>query len=225
MDTRYLIALSDKLRGELEALGRWGWAQEEFARMESIRFRETNGEEEPWRKMKNLGNLDRRSLAIVRDLHAWRDGLARAADRPAFKIIGNEAILDMAKERPVTPGDLAKIKSVSQYHRNRYGVALLGIIRAAMAIPEEQLPARNEPKAWIRDKALENRINQLKKVRDKVAAELKIEPGVLAPRHVLAAIAETGSLDDIPAMRSWQRDVLGEKLRVVLKGKQVPPPS
>lgn len=220
MDTRYLIALADKLREELKSLGRWEWAEEEFSRMEAIRYREAGEGEEPWRKLKNLGNLDRRSLAIVRDLHGWRDGLARAADRPPFKIIGNDALLDIAKERPVTPAELAKVKSVSQYHRNRYGVALIGIVRTAMAIPEEQLPPRNEPKAWIRDRALENRINQLKKVRDKTAAELKIEPGVLAPRHVLTAIAESGSLDDIPAMRNWQRNVLGEKLAAALKGKQ-----
>lgn len=219
MDTRYLIALADKLRAELDALGRWEWAVEEFGRLENVRHREAPEDEEQWRKMKNLGNLDRRGLAVIRDLHAWRDGLARAADRPPFKIIGNDALIDIAKERPDTAADLAKLKSVSQYHRNRYAAVLLGIVRTAMAIPEEALPQRNEPKAWIRDRALENRINQLKKVRDKVAAELKIDAGVLAPRHVLTAIAETGSLDDIPAMRNWQRKVLGEKLEAALKAK------
>src|SRR6185436_3848294 len=36
-DTRHLLDLADKLRTELLALGRWEWAEEEFARLEMIR--------------------------------------------------------------------------------------------------------------------------------------------------------------------------------------------
>lgn len=217
MDTRYLVALAAKLTDELKALGRWEWALEEFARLEAIRFRESGEDDESWRRMKNIGNLDRRSLAIVRDLHAWRDHLARAADRPPFKIIGNDAIIEIAKEKPQEGPALARLKSVSTYHRNRYGGHLLQMVRGVMALPEESLPEKNEGKSWVRDKALENRINSLKKVRDKVAAELKIDPGLLAPRHVLTAVATTGSLDDIPAMRNWQRTVVGQPLLDALK--------
>lgn len=217
MDTRHLIELAQKLRDELDAAGRWSWAQEEFARLENIRYRDTADDEEPWRKMKNLGTFDRRALAIIRDLYMWRDHLARTADRPPFKIIGNDALLEIAKEKPAKIGDLANLKSVSQYHRTRYGKPLVDIVKRAMEIAEADLPERNEPKPWIRDKALENRINHLKRVRDKKATELKIDPGVLAPRHVLTAIAEKGSLDDIPAMRNWQRDVVGDALLGAMK--------
>lgn len=217
-DTRYLIELAAKLRTELEALGRWAWAEEEFARLENIRFRETPEDEEGegWRKLKSLGTMDRRGLAVVRELYEWRDGLARKADRPPFKIIGNDAILELAKERPQNMADLAKLKTVSSYHRNRYSRELLELIKRGLAVPESELPEPNERKAWMRDKALENRINQLKRVRDKVAAELKIDPGVLTPRHVLSAIATTGSLD-VPAMRNWQRNLLGKELLDALK--------
>jgi ribonuclease D len=215
-DTRYLIDLATKLRAELEALGRWEWALEEFSRLESIRFRETPEEEEGWRKLKSLGNLDRRGLAVVRELHLWRDELARKADRPPFKIIGNDAILDLAKEKPQTAEELSKIKTVSSYHRGRYGKQLLELVKRALSLPESDLPEPNERTPWMRDKALENRINQLKRVRDKVAAELKIDAGVLTPRHVLSAIATTGSLD-VPAMRNWQKSVLGDALLAALR--------
>lgn len=217
MDTKHLVALADLLRAELQALGRWEWALEEFARLEAIRFRETPEEDEAWRKLKNISALDRRGLAVIRELHGWRDQLARAADRPPFKIIGNDALLEIAKEKPLTTAALAKLKSVSQYHRGRYGATLADLVRRAAELPESELPDRNEPKAWIRDKALEGRINQLKKVRDRVAGALKIDSGLLAPRHVLTAIATTNSLDDIPALRNWQRGVLEEGLGAVMK--------
>ncbi len=211
MDTRYLIRLAGKLREELVALGRWEWALEEFSRLEGVRFREIPEDDEAWRRMKNISNLDRRSLAVLRELWQWRDQLARKADRPPFKIIGTEAMVEIAKERPADLHTIRKLKAVSQYHRNRYGAELVGMVARALAIPEEELPPRNEPRAWNRDRELENRINRLKKVRDKVAAELKIDPGILAPRHVLTAIASSGNLD-VPAMRIWQKTVLGDHL-------------
>lgn len=217
MDTRYLIPLAAILRSELEALGRWEWALEEFSRLEMIRFREVPEEEEGWRKMKNIGTLDRRGLAVLRNLHNWRDALARKADRPPFKIIGNDALLELAAKKPVDMPSLGKLKSVAQYHRGRFGGEILRLVQAAMALPEAELPERNETRPWIRDRDIESRINKLKKVRDAVAAELKIDPGVLAPRHVLSAVAEKGILEDIPALRNWQRGVLGEKLLDALK--------
>jgi ribonuclease D len=217
MDTRYLETLAQKLRDELTALGRWDWALEEFSRLEAIRYRETPEDQEGWRKMKNLGNIDRRGLAVLRDLYNWRDHLARTADRPPFKIIGNDALLEIAREKPLQIGDLSKLKSVAQYHRTRYGKPLVDAVKRAMQLPEAELPERNEPKSWIRDKSLESRINHLKRVRDKKAAELKLDPGLLGPRHVLTAIAANGSLDDIPALRNWQRQLLGDDLLAAMK--------
>jgi ribonuclease D len=216
MDTHYLAALADKLRDELTALGRWEWALEEFSRLEAVRYREADEDAEPWRKTKNISGLDRRSLAVLRDLHQWRDSLARRADRPPFKIIGNDAIVEIAKAKPQTTRDLTGVKTVSRYHSDRYGRDLVQAVRRAMEIPEEELPERNEPRPWIRDRALEARIERLKKVRDRFAAELKIDPAMLGPRHVLQSVATAGNLD-VPAMREWQKRVLGEALLAVLK--------
>ena len=215
MDTRYLIALAQKLKDELTVLGRWEWALEEFARLETVRFVERDEDDEPFRRLKGIGSFDRRSLGIVRALHAWRDELARDADRPPFKIIGNDAIVEIAKAKAASMEQIEAIKAVSQYHRKRFGRELVRIVKGVMAMPEEDLPEKAESKPWQRDKALEARVNKLKIVRDRIAKELKIDVAVLAPRHMLTAIAHTGSLD-VPAMRNWQRTVLGDELLKVL---------
>jgi len=215
LDTHYLIELAAKLREELEALGRWSWAVEEFARLEMVRY-EKNDDPEPWRRMKNISGFDRRSLAILRELHAWRDGYARKGDKPPFKVMGNEQLLEISKSRPATVADLSKIKGMSKYVLDRYGRELVNLVRAAMAIGESDLPEKNEPKAWLRDRDLDARIDRMKKVRDKVAAELKIDNAVLAPRHILAAVAAAGSYD-VPTMREWQKQVLGDAMLAVLK--------
>jgi ribonuclease D len=215
-DTHYLIELAAKLRAELEALGRWEWAVEEFARLEQVRYRENEDEAENWRKLKNIGTLDRRSLSIVRDVYNWRDALARKADRPPFKILGNDSIVEIAKARPQTHRDLAAVAAVSRYHADRYGRDLVNLVRKAMEIPEADLPPKSDPKPWIRDKALENRINRLKTVRDRYAKELKIDPSIMGARHILASVASAGTLD-VPNMREWQKQVMGEALLAALQ--------
>jgi ribonuclease D len=215
-DTRHLIALAEQMRGELVAVGRWEWALEEFARLESIRFSEKDQNGDAFRRLKGIGGLDRRSLAVARSLYDWRDELARAADRPPFKIFSNEVILELAKAKPSGMDALTAVKALAPALQKRYGREMIRRVRDALALPEESLPQRGDARPWMRDKALESRIARLKTVRDKKAKELKIDPGVLAPRHVLTAIATTRNLDDVPAMRQWQKQLIGDELLRVL---------
>jgi ribonuclease D len=213
-DTRYLIALAEKLRAELEALGRWEWALEEFGRLENVRY-EKEEVDEPFRRLKGLGGLDRRSLAIVQRLYDFRDALARKADRPPFKIFSNDIIIESAKLKPKDAAELEAVKVLPPSQRQRYGRDIVRIVRESLALPEDELPQKAESKPWTRDKALEARVNKLKAARDKVVKELKIDPAVLAPRHVLTSIAEAGTLD-VPAMRQWQKRVVGDALLAAL---------
>lgn len=215
-DTRHLVALADRLREELTELGRWEWALEEFGRLENIRF--TEKEDEGFRRLKGISGFDRRSLAVARALHEWRDTLARAADRPPFKIFGNDVIVEVAKARAATPEALLEIKALPLTLRRRYGREILRRVSEAMALPEEMLPEKGDARPWLRDKALESRVSRLKDVRDKKAKELKIDPGVLAPRHVLIAIASSRDLE-VPAMREWQKGLIGDAFLKILSAQ------
>jgi ribonuclease D len=215
MDTRHLARLYELLRAELEARGRWEWAVEEFGRLESVRYRDTEDDAEPFRRLKGIGGFDRRSLAVVRSLYDWRDQLAREADRPPFKIIGNDAIIEIAKTKPKSMAELGKIKSVSQYHFRRFGDEIMRLVLQALQLPEEALPQRAESRPFFRDKVLEARIDKLKRVRDGIAKELAIDVSVVAPRHILSAVAtlepkNVRDLDQVPAMREWQKRLLGD---------------
>jgi ribonuclease D len=229
-DTRHLIALAGRLRDELTALGRWEWAVEEFGRQEQIRFNEKDGDEEPFRRLKGLGALDRRSLAVVRALYDFRDGLAREADRPPFKIFGNDLIFELARVKPSSTQDFNSIKGVSGYHRGRFGRDIVRLVKEAMAIPDEELPEKSESKTWLRDREMEARIDRMKKARDKIAKDLKVDASVLAPRHILVSVAEAqphepADLDRVPVMRNWQKALLGQALIDALRGGMKAPQS
>lgn len=216
-DTHYLIPLSRKLREELETLGRWGWAEEEFKRLETIRFREPDPDAEGFRKIKGTSKLDRRNLAVLASLHQWRDSVARKLDRPPFKVLGNEILVSIATTIPRAADELSAIKGVSPYVMSKNGKDLLQHIEKAMALTEDELPSRSEARPWMRDKELERKIEKLKKVRDRIAEDLKIDPSVLAPKHVLSAIAADSpktveDLSHFTAMREWQKSVAAPAL-------------
>ena len=216
-DTHYLAELVSKLEAELREKGRWEWAMEEFARLEQIRHTESEPDPESFRKLKNIGRFSRRQLAALARLHAWRDGAARQADRPPFKIVGNESLVAIAELLPQSVRELKQIRGMTAGQAGRHGQGILDAVAEALALPEDQLPEIVAKKQWIRDKTIEQRIDKLRTVRDEIATGLGIEPGVVAPRHVLTAIAterptEAAALTAIPAMRRWQIDVAGEQL-------------
>lgn len=216
-DTHYLAELVAKLEAELRDKERWEWAVEEFSRLEQIRHTENEPDPESFRKLKNIGRFSRRQLAALARLHAWRDQAARHADRPPFKILGNEALVTIAELLPQSLRELKQVRGMTAGQAGRHGQGILDAVAAALALPEDGLPEIVAKKHWIRDKTLEQKVDRLRSVRDEIAKSLGIDPGVLAPRHVLAAIAtdcpaEPSALAAIPAMRRWQIDVAGEQL-------------
>src|SRR5262249_3856655 len=131
-------------------------------------------------------------------------------------IFSNEIILETAKVRPSNFAELENVKVLPASQRQRFGRDILRIVKESLALREDALPQKAESKPWMRDKALEARVNKLKEARakgagGKVVKHVKVDPAVLAPRHVLAAVAEAGTLD-VPAMREWQKRVVGDAL-------------
>ena len=83
-DTLHLLELKDKLKAELERLGRMEWAREEFGLLEGTRWEE----EEPgtaFLKLKGARDLSRRELAVLRELVPWRSAVAHQMDRATFR--------------------------------------------------------------------------------------------------------------------------------------------
>ncbi|MGH7677476.1 MAG: HRDC domain-containing protein, partial [Gemmatimonadaceae bacterium] len=68
---------------------------------------------------------------------------------------------------------------------------------------------------WDRDPQFDARVAALKTVRDDAANRLDLDPGVLASRERLEAVARSRptSREDlllIPELRKWQVEVLGD---------------
>ena len=214
-DTRFLLDLRDRLRAELERLGRLAWAEEEFARLEGIRW--DADDENAFMRMKGARDLTRRELAVLRELTQWRDAVARELDRATFRVIGNETLFAIARQQPTTREALAGVKGMPRGVLEQRGPDLLEAVRRGLAVPEAELPRFARPPRWDRDPDFDDRVTRVRAVRDAAAQRLDLDPGVLCSRDRLESVARKrpATLEELaalPDLRRWQVDVLGDEL-------------
>lgn len=220
-DTRYLPQLRDILLDKLTERGRLSWAREEFAALEEIRWAPTASEEGFW-KVKGAKLLRGPAVALLRELYEWRDLLARQQDRAPFRILNNEAMLELAKVQPRTLAALRSIKGVGGEIIQRRGAELLAAIERGLATPDTSIP-RPERGPRIRpDAAYLERVERLKQVRNAEAPRLDLAPGVLCPNSSLESVARAEpktreELEQVGDMRRWQKEVLGDALLQALR--------
>jgi ribonuclease D len=203
-DTRYLKPLADILRAELSRRRRLSWHEQMCAQLvrESVR----TVVEDPdliWR-VKGANRLDRRSLAVLRELWFWREREALGASLPPFFILSHETLLDMAQAS-------GQGRSVEALIPGRYSPrrrsALHKAIERAHHLPEAKLPALHRPHGQRLSPEGRRRAEQFRLRRDRQAAALGLEPALIASRAMLLTLArnwEKHSVELLP----WQRELL-----------------
>jgi ribonuclease D len=142
-DVRYLLHVWQRLSARLEVLGRTEWAREEFARLTT---QATPGEPrlvtgtDRWRRIRGLGSLDRRRLAMVRELFAWREELAARNNRPARTIVRDDLLVEIARRNPTRERDLHVVRGLAK----RDLTAIIQVVQRARELPLETCPTVTE---------------------------------------------------------------------------------
>ena len=203
-DSHYLKPLADLLRAQLQEKARLSWQEESCARLiqECARPQPVDPDQ-VWR-VKGADKLDRRGLAVLRELWNWRDSEAVTANRPPYFVVRHEALVALAdaaaRQRPVSSLLPPRLSA-----RRREG--LFAALERAWELPPAQLPHRNRPSGHRPSLAERRRLDLLRQRRDRCAAELGIDPTLIASRATLTALAGDRSTDQADLMK-WQRELL-----------------
>ncbi len=223
LDTQHLLPLRDTLRGELVAKGRLAWAEEEFGRMEGVRWTPTQATGDAALRLKGARALTRRALAVLQQLWHWRESVAAELDRASFRVLSNEALLALAGTAPRSLEALKATRGVSERLLESRGEAMLAAIERGLAVSDKDLPRFPRGERRVSDPAFDLRVERLKVARNAAAARLGVDPGVLCPKGTLEAMARAhpataAGLGEIPEVRKWQVEVLGEEFLRALAG-------
>ncbi|HTU91405.1 MAG TPA: ribonuclease D [Gemmataceae bacterium] len=135
-DVRYLLPVWQRLSAQLEERGRTDWARQEFARL-ALNAAPEEPDTEKWRKLRGLGSLDRRRLAIVRALYYWREETAARTNRPTRAIVRDDLLIEIARRNPVRERDLHVVRGLPR----RDLEAILQTVAEARDLPIERCPA------------------------------------------------------------------------------------
>jgi len=200
-DTRYLLPLAEKLEAELRDLGRMEWFRQSCARaVQTAKIDRERDTENLWRIAGSV-ELRGRAAALLRALWTWRDEEAKAADRPPFHVLRNEELIDAA--RRFDTGGQVFIRHFSSSRARRFHEAAEG----ALALPEGEWPGLLRRARMRPTPEEEKRFHELKKKRDAAAAELKLDPSLIAPKAMLEALAADPA-SAAERLLPWQQGIL-----------------
>ena len=214
-DVVHLRPVYRKLEKKLGRNGRAAWLKEEMAVLTDPATYALEPDT-AWQRLKTRSN-DRRYLAVLRSLAAWREVEAQRRDVPRGRVLRDEQLFDIAAHTPQTTEELARTRGLGRdLARGRIGQAVLKAVEAGLAVPEAERPAP-PPKAEL-PKGLGPVVDLLK-----VLLKMKSEKQHVAQRLVAStADLERIAADDhapVPALKGWRRKVFGEDALALKHGR------
>ncbi|MSP67471.1 MAG: ribonuclease D [Alphaproteobacteria bacterium] len=214
-DVIHLRPIYRKLADRLDRTGRASWVAEEMATL-------TNPEtyalrpEDAWRRLKTR-NQDRRFLAVLRELSAWREIEAQRRDVPRAHVLGDSALLEIAAHAPRSADDLARTRVLTRkLERGDAAQQILAAIAAGLAVPEELCPNAVDPRRL--SPGAEAVVELLKVLLRLKCAEHHVAPKLVASVADLEAIAADAA-PDLPALQGWRHEVFGSDALAIKQGR------
>jgi len=222
-DTIYLIKLAKILEKELKKIDRISWVYEECKILSKVRPTLLNSAP-LFMKFKGAGKLNRKSLAVLEALLQFRLSTAEKKDRPLFKIIGNNSIMKIVKEKAVNLRQLEKTKALSQKQIEMYGDAIVRAVNNSLMLPAANLPVYPRRKAPVLPHEVPLRAKAIKRWRDLKAKEIELDPAIICNKTTINSIAIQNpvylkDLSKIKEMKKWQKKEFGRDIVSILKNE------
>src|SRR5205814_1021219 len=139
-----------------------------------------------WR-MRGSDRLDRRGLAVLREIWKWREHEALAANKPPFFVLNHDVMLSLSQEAERLP-HIEKI--LPQRLSTRKREAILRAIAAGKDISESDLPQKRVNILYQPTVDEQRRLFALRQARDKQAHKLGIDPTLIASRSTLVLLSQ-----------------------------------
>ena len=214
-DVTWLRFVYDRLRIRLEEEGRMGWVAEEMAILTNPATYRADPEL-AWERLKVRGN-NRRFLALVRVLAAWREQEAQRINIPRQRLLKDETLMEIAAIAPADADALSRARGISRgFAEGKTGVSLLEVVAASLALPEAGLPPLGRPRDAIKPSAA--LVQLLKVLLAARCEEHAVAPKLVASSDDIDRIASEDATD-VPALHGWRRIVFGDDAIALRDGR------
>ena len=217
-DARLLLSLGDEIERRLREVGRLEWAREECRALQ-----DSSDDRDPERLYARLPRLTRlrpEQRAVARELVEWREETARALDRPAGKLLPDQALVELARRAPTSRQALDDVRGLPTQTVQRRGRELVD----AIARGRRREPPPAGPAAPRRDPsdaplvALAQALVRHRSQESGVAVEL------IATQAELASLVDSERRgvggEQLRVTQGWRAELVGDELRELLAGRR-----
>ena len=225
-DVTYLRPAYEKLAQKLHGNGREAWLEEEMAVLTHTGT--YDGEpREAYRRIK-VRSANGRTMAVLRELAAWREKEAQRRDLPRNRILRDEALVEIAHHTPKDTEQLTRTRGLgAKLAKGSYGGQILDAVKKGQAVPDRDCP---RPKAKPQLPRGLGPVTDLLKVLLKMKSEDSgVATKLLASAADIEQIAAFGADADVKALKGWRREVFGDdalrlrsgEMSLSIKGKKL----
>ncbi len=214
-DVRYLVDVHAILDANLRQAGRLPWLEADFERLALPQSYEIDPDE-LFRRLKKVSSLNRRQLAIVQKVTAWREREAQRRDIPRRWTVGDESLIEIARRAPANERELLAIRGVKDKLARASYAGVLAAVAEGRAVADEDLPRlqKRARRAVDIDGAVDLMIS-LVRLR---AKEHGVALQLLASRDEMEQLA-SGERDASPLLQGWRAKLIGDELVELLEGR------
>ena len=219
-DVRYLDQLVEELERRLTERGRRDWAHAEIERRFCTPEAAGGDPERAYRKVQRRGKLSPQAQAVLVDVAAWREQLARRRDQPSGWVMKDPTLVEIARAAPRTVADLQQIRGLGKSLGERESTELLAAV--AHGLDREPPPAEHSvPQRIARQvDAVATLAVPMARIR---CQDADLAPELVANRadldRFLEAVVGGEDLSTLPLGQSWRKDLLGDILVRLVAGE------
>ncbi len=221
-DVVHLTALALELQRRLGEVGRLRWAREECQFLE--RVSDERDLDTIFERLPRVRSMNAASQNVARELIAWRERTAAERDRPVQSVLGDAALVEIAKRRPSSLRKLEEIRGVGQNSLRRRGEELLAVIQRGLQSSHQPLAAGlrsapprpdDAPLIALSEALVRARAREADVAYELLASRADLQAIVVTRREQTAAASGEA---DVRTLRGWRRELVGEELLALLDG-------
>jgi len=221
-DVLHLNAIYKIFRKRLRKLGREAWMREEMKPLETTDLFECEPQDR-WKRVQGWQRLNRRKLAVLRELAIWRDEGARKLDVPPRTFLRDRVLTTLARQMPLTLKDLRMTKGFPRPLAASDGKAVIEAIKAGSATAESNLPDWSPQKEETAvDKML---VDLASATGQALCISSDLSHSLFASRANYAGLVSAircGNPDPrtLRLLTGWRKKFAGRKLKEMLAGQR-----
>ncbi len=204
-DVTHLRQVYDSLARRITKSGRAQWVADEMAILQDPATYEVQPED-AWKRLK-LRNRNRKALAVLMEVAAWREREAQNRNMPRGRIMKDDALQEVAMQAPTSPDALNQLRAVPRgFGQSRHATGLFDAVKRGLEKPSGDIKMPDAPEQL--PQGLGPTVELLK-----VLLKYKCEAHDVAQKLIcnVADLERIAADDnaDVAALRGWRREIFG----------------